>query len=177
MPHIHTEPGQHDYTVTGYIIRTDTPEPLALVHMHRKHHKLLPIGGHVELNESPWQAIAHELREESGYNLEDLMLLQPVSRIKHLSKVALHPYPLLLSTHDITAEHFHSDIAYGFLASSDPSGEINDTESTDLRWLTRADLSTIQDPDIYLNTKEAYEFMFTKCLKNWEKVATSAFQL
>ena len=74
MPHIHTEPDQHDMTVSAYIVRTDSAEPLCLVHMHRKIGKLAQIGGHIELNETPWQSIAHELEEESGYTLENATL-------------------------------------------------------------------------------------------------------
>ena len=177
MPHIHTANGQHDHTVTAYIIRTDTSEPMALVHMHKKLHKLLPVGGHIELSETPWQAMAHEIQEESGYELSDLVLLQPVSRIKHLSGVALHPYPLNVNAHSITRTHFHSDMAYGFIASSEPSGSIEDAESTDLRWLTQTELGGLQEPDIFLNTKETYSFMFTECLGNWERIPAVAFQV
>ncbi len=177
MPHIHTEDGQHDHTVTAYIIRTDTSEPMALVHMHKKLHKLLPVGGHIELSETPWQAMAHELEEESGYGLADLVLLQPVSRIKHLSGVSLHPYPLNVNTHSITPTHFHSDMTYGFIASSDPSGSVEDAESADLRWLTRVELGGLHESDIFLNTKETYDFMFSECLSNWERIPAVAFQV
>lgn len=74
MPHIHEGDGQHDLTAGAFIIRFDQDEPKGLLHFHRKLHKLLPIGGHVELNESPWQAIAHELDEESGYSMSQLMV-------------------------------------------------------------------------------------------------------
>jgi len=61
MPHIHTMKNGHDFTTTAYIVRVDTLEPKALVHMHKKLKRLLAVGGHVEMNESPWQAIAHKL--------------------------------------------------------------------------------------------------------------------
>lgn len=64
MSHIHSGNNQHDLTVTAYIVRIDTPEPQALLHLHKKLGVLLPVGGHVELSETPWQAIAHELEEE-----------------------------------------------------------------------------------------------------------------
>lgn len=67
MAHIHTAPGQHDNTVTLYIVRQFGTEWKGLLHMHRKHHRLLPVGGHVELDETPWQSAVHELREEAGY--------------------------------------------------------------------------------------------------------------
>jgi len=44
MSHIHTEPHQHDLTVTAYILKIDSSEPKALLHMHKKLNILLPIG-------------------------------------------------------------------------------------------------------------------------------------
>jgi 8-oxo-dGTP diphosphatase len=177
MPHINNQPGQHDHTVSAYIIRVDTPEPQALVHMHRKLNRLLAVGGHIELNETPWQAMAHELQEESGYVLDELQILQPPHVIKNLDKVSLHPYPLAMNTHNITPEHFHSDIEYGFIAQSAPTGHVNDGESTDLRWYTRAQIANLDESEIYTNTKQIYEFMFDTALTSWEQVSTSEFAL
>lgn len=83
MPHIHTAPNQHDHTVTGYVIRTDGDQPRALLHVHKKLGKLLPPGGHIELDETPWAAMLHELREEAGYDAGQLLVLQPT--IAHAS--------------------------------------------------------------------------------------------
>src|SRR3954466_7704978 len=63
MPHIHHEPGQHDFTTSAFIVRTDRSEPQAVLHEHRKIGKLLQFGGHIELTESPWQALLREVRE------------------------------------------------------------------------------------------------------------------
>jgi len=53
MSHIHTNPGEHDQTVSAFIIRTDTAEPELLLHVHKKLGVLLQPGGHIELNETP----------------------------------------------------------------------------------------------------------------------------
>jgi len=177
MPHIHTKPGQHDHTAAAYIIRIDGDEPRALVHMHRKYHTLLPIGGHVELEETPWQAIAHELSEESGYSLTELQILQPKRRIEHLPGVKLHPYPVVLNTHKTAPDHFHTDMAFAFTATADPQGHIADGESLDLRWLTLEELDALQESEMYLHTKIAYRFVFEECLAHWEQVPTSSFEL
>jgi 8-oxo-dGTP diphosphatase len=66
MAHIHTKPGQHDFTASAFIIRIDTPKPKVLLHMHKKLGVLLQPGGHIELNENPWQAVHHEIEEETG---------------------------------------------------------------------------------------------------------------
>jgi hypothetical protein len=49
MAHIHTEPGQHDFTASAFIIRLDRlderGQPKLLLHKHKKLHKLLQFGG------------------------------------------------------------------------------------------------------------------------------------
>ncbi len=140
MPHIHTEPNQHDITVSAFIVRLGETEPEVLVHMHRKHHILLQIGGHIELDETPWQAIAHELTEESGFMLEDLDILQPDDSRLEITHAVVHPVPVLMNTHVISGEHFHSDLCFAFVARRLPSRSVEGEESADLRWLTIAEL-------------------------------------
>lgn len=140
MPHIHTEPDQHDITVSGYIVRTDTDEPRCLVHMHKKIGKLMQIGGHIELNETPWMAIAHELEEESGYQLSELDVAQyTADRVVDGNNVS-HPTPFLMNTHNVGNEHYHSDLCFGFVAQDTPKNTVVDGESMDLRWLTLSEL-------------------------------------
>jgi len=177
MPHIHNEKNQHDLTVTAFVIRIGTPEPVALLHMHTKQKVLLPVGGHVELDETPWQAISHELAEESGYQLDQLHILQPISRIKTMTKVVQHPYPLSMITHDLPLEHYHTDIEYGFVTSENPRLKIGKEESGDIRWLTKKELSDLPSSMIFDNIRETYNFLFTEALNNWDKVDTSNFLL
>jgi len=49
MSHIHTQPGQHDMTVSAFIVRQVDGEWKCLVHLHKKAGKLMQVGGHVEL--------------------------------------------------------------------------------------------------------------------------------
>ena len=177
MPHIHTENNQHDLTVTAYIVRVDTLEPKALLHMHRKLNILLPVGGHVELSETPWQAIAHELIEESGYSLDQLDILQPKSRIRKMTKVVQHPYPLSMNTHDIPTNHFHTDIAYAFVASNNPTTSAEEGESLEFQWLNSDELSKLPSVSIFDNTREVYQFVLNEALKTWDRVATNSFLL
>jgi 8-oxo-dGTP diphosphatase len=136
MPHIHTESGQHDITTSAWIFREDEDELRALVHMHRKHGKLMQIGGHIELDETPWQTLAHELPEESGFVLEDLDVLQPHSNIATIPGATVHPVPAIMNTHLVNPTHYHSDLGYAFIAKHEPSGLPAEGESQDLRWMT-----------------------------------------
>lgn len=181
MPHIHQEFGQNDHTVTAYIMRTDGTEPRGLMHMHRKLNKLMPIGGHVELDETPWQAIAHELREESGYDLEDLKILQPQERIRSFARAVLHPQPVNMDTHEFFTDepgrHRHINTAYAFVADTAPAHKVGKGESQDLRWLSRNELDAVKPNDLFENNREVYRFIFETAIKNWEAVDTSDFVL
>ena len=177
MPHIHTTNGEHDLTVTAYIARIDGNEPKGLLHMHRKLNVLLPVGGHVELTETPWQSITHEIEEESGYRLSQLNILQPNSRIKKMAKVVQHPYPLSIDTHAVTPTHFHTDLQYGFVAINLPESSVKDGESKDLRWLSIKEINELSNDEIYENTREVYLFLLETALKTWDAVPSEEFSL
>lgn len=135
MPHLNTGPGEYDLTASALILRELDGGLHLLVHRHRKLGLLMQPGGHVERTEDPWSAVAHELREESGYDLEQLLLLQPVHRIEQAPGIAVLPTPLCVDVHPIGADHFHTDMVYAFVADSDPAGMPGEGESQELHWL------------------------------------------
>jgi len=135
MPHIHTEPNQHDVTVSAWLFRGDEQQEV-FVHMHRKIRKYMQIGGHIELDETPWQAIAHEIAEEAGYKLNNLEIYQPDYMPVELSDVVVHPVPSLVVTYQPVPGHYHTDFAYVFHEISKPSGAPDANESNDFRWMT-----------------------------------------
>lgn len=140
MPHIHTEPNQHDITVSAYIVRHEHGEWKCLVHFHQKFQSLMQIGGHLELNETPWQAMVHELIEESGYQVGDVQVVQPRDDRMAETAAVIHPVPFAMNTHNVGNMHFHSDLCYGFVAKNLPSVSPSEGESDDLRWLTLSEL-------------------------------------
>lgn len=177
MSHLHTEPGYHDFTVGIYILRLDGAEPRALLHLHKKMHMLFPIGGHIELDETPWQAVAREIAEESGYVITQTKVLQPRQRLTHLSDVTIHPQPVTISDHDVTGEHFHTDLAYALIVTDNPQGQPDEGEATDLRWLTRQEIFDLPDVEIFPNTREIYTYIFDECLPTWEAVSSDHYKL
>jgi 8-oxo-dGTP diphosphatase len=180
MPHIHTEPGQIDQTVTGYIMLRRVNEPLRLLmHVHRKLGVLLPVGGHVELTETHWQAIAHEITEESGYTLDELSVMQPPLRVRHIGKSVVHPQPVLVNTHTFgpNSDHYHSDLVFLFLATDEPAGEPAAGESTDTRWLTRDQVAASSLPEMYEDTQGTALQLFDDFIGSWEPVAATSFSL
>lgn len=179
MPHIHTKSGQHDHTATAYIIRTDGDEPRALLHMHKKLGRLLAVGGHIELDETPWAAMAHELREEAGYTLHDLDVLQPYNTVLDQHRVTVHPLPFCMNTHEIPAddEHWHSDISYLFVARDEPQYELAEGESTDLRWLTRDEVAELDiEKGVFEITQINYLLAFDSLLSSWHPIPAINFR-
>lgn len=119
-----------------YIIRREYDRYVCMVHFHKKVDKLMAIGGHIELSETPWQAVAHELEEESGYELEELRIFQPTVDVLDMKNCVVHPTPFVVNTHNVGDEHYHSDLCYGFLAEQLPDNNVAEGESADIRWLT-----------------------------------------
>lgn len=140
MPHIHTEPNQHDMTVSAYILLREDDTWKCLVHMHKKIGRLMQIGGHIDLNETPWQAMAHELEEESGFRLSELELLQPFGDAVRLWGGLVHPLPFTMNTHGAGNHHYHSDTCYGFIAERRPTHDFASGESDDVRWMSITEL-------------------------------------
>jgi 8-oxo-dGTP pyrophosphatase MutT (NUDIX family) len=175
MPHIHTEPGQHDHTVSAYILRYDGEfgEDLSnlrlLLHMHKKLGVLLHPGGHVELHENPWAALTHEILEETGYDMDQLILVQPnmpmVTKLSGPSAI-LHPLPFYSNTHDANTPelgkggHRHTDTTYIFLTGELPRHPLGEDESQDLRWLTLSDIENLPNNEISGVVKDAAPIAF-----------------
>lgn len=167
MPHIHTNPGEHDTTTSAYIVRMQDDEPVVLVHMHRKFQKLMQAGGHIELTETPWAALAHELVEETGYTLGELSVLQPNAHRVTVANAVTHPTPFLVNTHKISADHYHTDLCYAFVARTTAAASPAEGESQDLRWLTMAELKAAVDDgtaleDMYGIYREIIDYALTE---------------
>lgn len=176
MPHIHTDAGQHDLTTTAFILRIDTPQPVGFLHVHKKLGLLLPAGGHVELTETPWAAVLHEIEEETGYDLSQLEVLQPRERIVKMDGVKNHPVPLFLQTHMFkdSMDHRHTDIGFLFVASEPPMGLPHEGESSETLWLTKDQIQERKEempPDI----AQIYDFCFSTALPSWQRMKIGAF--
>lgn len=177
MPHLHTAPNQHDHTVTMFIVRYVKGEPRILLHLHRKFKMLMPPGGHIELDETPWAAVAHELAEETGYELKDLQLWQPKMRLQAARGAVIHPQPFASNTHAVNSQHYHTDLDYLFIAEAEPPRSPAEGESTDLRWLSRADIVALNDAQIFTNVKDFCLYIFDELLASdtWEAVPANSY--
>lgn len=175
MPHLHTRPGQHDHTVSIYLFRTDFDEPKIMLHMHRKFGRYMQFGGHIELNETPVQTIVHELKEESGYDIDQVQLLQPAQRLRALTGATLHPVPLAYNTHPIPPDHFHTDTVYAVTTRETPRQQPEAGESTDIRLFTRAEVAALSNDQTLDNVREIILYIFDEILDTWQPVSPNTF--
>lgn len=176
MPHLHTKPGHHDATASAFIIRLEGKEPRVMLHQHKKLGVYLQFGGHVEWHENPWQAITHELEEESGYSMEQLKILQPKIRIKHLKGVLLHPVPIHFMTHPFPGmNHYHTDTAFAFTTNELPANSIAEGESAIMKLFTLKQLRELPSGQIPENVRDTGIFALETVLHEWEAVDTSLY--
>ncbi|HEU4914373.1 MAG TPA: NUDIX domain-containing protein [Candidatus Saccharimonadales bacterium] len=176
MSHIHTVPGQYDLTASAYIVYTGGRAPALLLHRHRKLNKYLQFGGHVELDESPWSAVAHEITEESGYSMSRLDLLQPGIPAATISEGIMHPQPVTtISVRFGDTDHYHTDIAYAFTAKDMPPGSADRSESAEIKAFTMPELIALPTEDIPEDVREIGVFILQECLASWTNVPSVSF--
>lgn len=117
-----------------------------LLHMHKKHRTLFPLGGHIEFDELPHVTALREVKEESGLDVE-LYIDQDklcLGRCEHLHR----PIHLLLENIGHKVENL--DFIYFAKANTDKTSPIIG-ESKELYWFTRKE---IEGMDIKLHVKE-----------------------
>lgn len=178
MPHLNDKPGEHDLTVSGYVVYEQPGQPPKIwMHKHRKLGVWMQFGGHVERHQTPWQAVAMEVQQESGYLFSQLRILQPKVRIKELARVTLHPQPLALLTHDFPGlEHYHTDMPFAFVTSELPAGMPEDGESADLVAMTLDQIMALRSPaEIYDNVRSLCIFTLETVLPNYDRVETGQY--
>ena len=178
MPHIHTEAGQHDHTVSIYLFRTDFEQPKIMLHFHKKMNAVAQFGGHIELNETPWQTTSHELEEETGYTLGQLKVLQPVHAQPVISGATLHPYPVAHVTMSVpgTEAHYHTDSIYAFVTDQPPAQALAEGESTDIRLYSEEELVKAK-AEIEGVTFDLARHIFKDVLPTWKAVPATDFKL
>lgn len=178
VSHIHTEPNQHDVTVSAWLFRGEAEQEV-FVHMHRKMQKYMEIGGHMELDETPWQTIAREMAEEAGYELSNLELYQPDYMPLTLSRTVVHPVPSLMVTYQPVPGHYHTDITYVFHEISEASNVPQKGESQDLRWMTFSELERgMREGSVLSDVAEIYGALQNIIVsKGYKRVSTALFSL
>lgn len=135
MGHIHDA---IDFTVGAFIVHDGK---VALIH-HRELKKWLAVGGHIELDEDPDQALFREIREEAGIDHEDLIVLSSKPTIEDPNAKFLYT-PNYLDIHRISDTHRHIVLVY-FLVSKTDQLKLNKKEHHEIRWFTKEELCDVK---------------------------------
>jgi 8-oxo-dGTP pyrophosphatase MutT (NUDIX family) len=120
-----------DSTSTTIIVHKEK----ALLHLHKKLGKWLPVGGHIEPGELPDMAALREVKEEAGL---EVALYDPDKEIKMPdAKQLIRPIHILLV--DINESHKHIDYLYYAVANTFEI-KLQNGEATDFKWFTADEL-------------------------------------
>ncbi len=103
-----------------------------VLHLHKRLHRWLQPGGHIDAGELPWDAARREAAEETGLNVE-LPAGEPV-----LAHVDVHPGP---------RGHTHLDLRY-IVVGADADPQPPPDESQDVRWFSWDEAMAISDPGL-----------------------------
>lgn len=144
MPHIHEK---IDLTVVAYIVH----DQRVLMVLHKLVGRWVPIGGHVELDEDPEQALIREVQEESGLKVSDLEIA--ATKPDFISQ-GFKPLfaPTFLDIHDMPGNHQHIGMIYVLRSKSDQV-VLEERAADEIRWLS---VGNIEDPALNLMTGTQY---------------------
>ena len=144
MPHIHTTPGQIDFTVDVFVVHPPTKR--ALLRLHDKLHRWLVPGGHIELNETPVEAALREVKEEVGLDITLFGARRPFDHLTERYEELIPPE--YMNVHFITPEHRHMSLVY--FATSGTTNVVepdNHERSGGCIWLTAEEVEAHPDVD------------------------------
>ena len=132
MPHIHE---LYDFTITVFIVNK---EGKVLLVNHPKYNMWIPMGGHIELDEDPDQALFREIKEETGLDVE-ILSERPDIKSEN-TKFLLTPN--YMDVHSANPPHKHISLTYFALATHDAF--VKSEEHTDMRWFSVGELQDKQ---------------------------------
>jgi len=129
LPHIHEK---IDFTATAFIVYKNT----VLLRVHDKYKTWLGVGGHVELDEDPNQAVVREVKEEVGL---DIKLSDHEAQVKTPEYTTLVA-PDYMNIHRVSDTHQHMDMIYLVQSSSDNVMPGGHDQSHEWKWFTKEEL-------------------------------------
>jgi 8-oxo-dGTP pyrophosphatase MutT (NUDIX family) len=94
------------FTSTGYVIY----EKQVLLHLHKKINQYLPPGGHLEINETPSEAVLREVKEETGLEV-NLIFDNQLNAFLYPQTLPV-PEKILLENIDDPDTRFHQHIDF-----------------------------------------------------------------
>jgi 8-oxo-dGTP pyrophosphatase MutT (NUDIX family) len=156
MPHIHEK---YDFTVSAMIIHPT--EPKLCLHYHKKLRKWLQVGGHIELEEDPIEALEHELLEEAGLVLKDCKIIEPADQPNPRGEKQI-PLPIHINVHPFNENHKHIDFQYLIRSYTTELNPLQD-ESPIIKWLTIEEIIEFhKNNEVFDGTMDIVQWIFDK---------------
>ena len=134
MPHIHEK---YDFTITVFIVH----EGKVLLVNHPRYNKWIPMGGHIELDENPEEALFREIQEETGLDVE---ILSERPRVESPGTKFLLT-PSYVDVHEANLPHKH--ISFTYFAKAKNKNHILSAEHDAIKWFSAEEL---EDPQYNL---------------------------
>lgn len=129
MAHIHDK---IDFTIGAFIVF----EGKVLLIFHKKLQKWLPVGGHIELDEDPDEALLREIQEECGVAVE--VVAEKADEIDSPDGRFLFR-PEYVDIHRISETHQHV-CNYYFCRAKSSQVKLAEKEHDEIKWFSRQEL-------------------------------------
>lgn len=147
MSHIHD---QYDFVISAYIVFKGK---VLLVH-HPRYNMWLPMGGHIELDEDPEEALFREIKEETGLEVE-IMGEKPTTQSASTKPI---PAPRYMDVHEANPPHRHINLVY--FAKAKNNNHVLSDEHLEINWVGLKDI----DSQKY-NLSELIKFYVREAIK------------
>ena len=134
MPHINEK---IDFTVEAFIVHNNR----VLLRKHDKYKLWLGVGGHIERDEDPIEAILREVKEEVGLSVN---VIGTVPQFDIQNYKELVP-PAFLNRHRISPTHEHVTLIYFASSDSDTIMQQEKEISDDCKWFSAEELAGTVD--------------------------------
>ena len=128
MPHIHK---LYDFVISIFVVH----QGRVLMVYHKRYDEWLPIGGHIELDEDPEEALRREIHEECGLRVR---VLATKPKISHPGVKPILT-PSFVDAHRISRTHNHIAFIY-FGISRSRKARLHSREHREYQWLSEKDL-------------------------------------
>lgn len=124
------------FTATAYIVSEIDGEYKVLLHKHKKLNIWIAIGGHLEKEENPYQAVLREVKEETNLDVEIFSdkLLKTNFVEEFAPPVAI--LEELVPRHQNTPAHIHIDCIYFAFCKKPEVIEMKE----EYKWFSKKDL-------------------------------------